>query len=225
MFWLLPESYQDIQVFDKKKHTITEAYFAIWDEDWNLLEDLHLLLKNDDGEVIGEQQAFETTGINPETHLLDPDTITYTEGREKLLAMLTRHKIPKKRKHYMPAGHNILFDLNFIWEQLIEKEDWEKTVHYGKKMDTYIVCTFLQDMGILPDDLGKLTSLVEYFGIPMGKAHTARGDIEMNIDVYKAIKAMMYSKKQDMAAISTNSLLEIIEQWKTKDETCKKLGY
>ncbi len=36
--------------FNKKEHTITEAYFAIWDEEWNLLDDLHLLLKNTENE-------------------------------------------------------------------------------------------------------------------------------------------------------------------------------
>ena len=46
--------------FDMIEHTINEAYFAIWDKDWNLLEDLHLYLKNDDGEIYGTAEALPT---------------------------------------------------------------------------------------------------------------------------------------------------------------------
>ena len=89
--------------------------------------------------------------------------------------------------------------------------DWEKYCHYGKKIDTYPIVTFLQDIGYLPMDLGRLTSLVEYFKIPMGQAHNAREDIKMNIEVYKKIKELMKMKKMEIANANHNSLLEIIE--------------
>jgi len=200
---------------DPKTHSLLTAYFAVYDENDNFIDDLDLQLKpENESDIVVTPGAMNVNGINLEEHLADSNTVTYAEGNKKLLALLNKHKIPRKRSHYIPSGHNILFDLNFIWEQLTPREDWEKTVHYGKKMDTYIVCTFLQDMGIIPEDVAKLTQLVEYFGIPMGKAHTARGDIEMNIEVYKAIKSLMQVKKAEIANISTNSLLEIIEQWK-----------
>ena len=197
---------------DSKTHSLLTAYFAIYDEDLNFIDDLDLQLKPESESLIMVTSgAMAVNNINLEEHLADPNTVTYKEGAKQLLALLNRNKIPRKRKHYMSSGHNIPFDEDFIWNQLLPKEDWEKTVHYGKKTDTYSICTFLQNMGILPDDLGKLTSLVDYFGIPMGEAHTAKGDIKMNVEVYKAIKAMMQAKKLEMGNTSTNSLLEIIE--------------
>lgn len=196
---------------DSKKHTLLTAYFAIYDKDLNLIEDLDLQLKPEDtSNIVCTKEAMEVTGIDLQEHLNDVKTITYEEGKKLLLSMLDRNKIKKKRKHYIPSGHNILFDLGFIWEQFIPKDEWEKTIHYGKKIDTYIICSFLQAIDLLPSDLGKLTGLVDYFKLPMGQAHNAREDIKMNVEVFKEMISM-FRKNSNMNGVSS-SLLEIIEQ-------------
>lgn len=197
------------------RHSLLTAYFGVFDQDMNLIDELDLQLKPENGDIpnmIISKEAMKVTGINLQDHLNDPQTLTYKQGHDKLKELLERNKTKGKRRHYIPCGHNISFDLDFIWSQLMEKSQWEKTVHYGKKLDTYQICTFLQEVGMLPKDLGKLTSLVEYFKIPMGQAHNAREDILMNAAVYRRIRDLMSEKKVENATLSGSSLLEIIEE-------------
>ncbi len=193
-----------------KVHPLLTAYFAVCDQDHNIIDDLSLQLKPDDpSKMILEQEALDVNKINIQEHLADPNTITYAEGRVKLKQFLIKHKIKGKRKHYIPCGHNVSFDKDFVWQWLMPQEEFEEEVHY-RTLDTSMVTTFLKDIGIFPEELGNLGSLVEYFNLPKKEAHQAKGDVWMNIDVYKAMKAMMKDRKKDMIS-GTNSLLEIIE--------------
>jgi hypothetical protein len=201
--------------FDKHNHTITEAYFAIWDEEWNMLEDLHLFLKNDDGEIHGEEQAFQATGIDPESQLLDPNTVTYTEGRDQLLAMLERHKIPKKRTHYRYLGQNIVyFDIPCMEAQgfLNEKQAKKAGINHNS-LDTTLMVTWLKDMDMLPSNVGSISSLVEYFGLPKGTAHRAKDDVHMQKEIYIRLCEMMKKASQAnlLAQGQDNDLLKIVE--------------
>ena len=199
--------------FDKKEHTINEAYFAIWNEDKVLLEDLHLLLKNDEGEIHGTQEAYEVTGINPEEHLANPETVTYTEGRNRLLEMLTRHKIPKKRNHYRFLGQNIVyFDIPFMEAQgFLSEEQRKKAGIHHNSLDTTGIVTWLKEIDLLPSNVGSISSLVDYFDLPKGTAHTAKGDVHMQKDIYFKLCDIM--KKNTMANLNTVSsdLLKIVE--------------
>tara|TARA_R100000951_G_scaffold115132_2_gene122215 strand:+ start:2131 stop:2775 length:645 start_codon:yes stop_codon:yes gene_type:complete len=201
--------------FDKKNDTINEAYFAIWDENWNLLEDLHLLLKNNDGEIHGTQEAYDITGINPEEHLANPETITYAEGKIKILAMLGRHKIYKKRNHFRFLGANIVyFDIPFMNEQdLLTEEEYKKAGVHHNSLDTTLIVTWLKEIGILPSNVGSVSSLIEYFGLVKGKAHTAKADVEMTKEIY--IRLCDLLKKSTVAnlgaAQADNDLLKIVE--------------
>lgn len=92
----------------------------------------------------------------------------------------------------------------------MDKETWNKYVHYNT-LDTLRILTFLQDIGFLPVELGKLGSMVEYFNIPMGQAHNAKEDTRMTVDVYQAMRKLLMTQKNTINESSNNSLLEIIE--------------
>ena len=194
-----------------KIHTLLTAYFAVCDGDLNVIDEIYLQLKpEDESKILVEAGAMNINKINLNEHLKDPNTLTYAEGNKKLQEMLNKNKIKGKRKHYMPCGHNVGFDKDFIWEQLIEKEDFEKTVHY-RTLDTSSITNFLKDVGIFPKELGNLMSLVNYFNIPMGEAHNARGDVLMNIEVYRAMRLLMNTKKNEFIGTTNTSLLKIVE--------------
>lgn len=196
---------------DHTKHDLLTAYFAIYDKNLNIIDDLYLQLKPSDGRYPNaEQAALDVTKINLEEHLADSNTVTYAEGSKKLVALLERHKIKGKRRHYRPAGHNIGFDRPFVWKYLLPEDEWRKTVHHNS-LDTLRILTFLQDVGMLPPELGTLTSMVSYFNIQMGEAHNAREDIKMNVEVYKCLRNMLRSKKESLAGVDSNSLLQIVE--------------
>jgi len=46
----------------------------------------------------------------------------------------------------------------------------------------------------------------------MGQAHDAKEDIRMTVDVYKAYRKLMQNSKGDIAGVSSNSLLDIVER-------------
>ena len=197
---------------NERKHEILTAYFTIYTQDLEFIDELELMLKPDDSNkvIIYEPEALEVTGIILEDHLKNPNTITYSEGIKKLNAFLTKHKIPHKRKHFRIGGQNVEFDRKFLSEIMSDEEGWEKLVHHGN-LDTFRICTFLQDCDLLPADIGNLGSLVEYFGLPMGQAHNAKADVKMTIEVYRAMKKMMLERKNNMSGISDNDLLSIVE--------------
>lgn len=196
---------------DPQRHSILTAYFAIYNSNWDKIDELELFLKPDSGEIVAVQEALDVTGIDLKTHLNDPRTVTYTEGKNILLEKLTKYKIKGKRKHYRPCGQNIGFDESFVMAQLVPEEEWRKLVHY-RALDTLQILTFLQDIGYLPVDLGNLESQVEYFNIPKGKAHDAKEDIRMTVDVYKAYCKLLESKKDNISGVSSNNLLSIVER-------------
>ena len=200
---------------DCNTHTLLTAYFAVCDQEtMELKDDLYLKLKPDDIVKLNlSPGAMEVNKINIKKHLSDPNTITYQEGKVKLLEFLNKNKIQsvRKKRHFQPCGHNVQFDKDFIFAQLVSREDWEKIVHY-RTLDTSSICSFLKDVGILPNYIGSLTSLVKYFNMNVEDAHDAKGDVMMNIEVYKQIRHLMKIKKEDFAGSIEANLLEIIEK-------------
>lgn len=201
---------------DPHQHTITEAYFAIWDEKWNLIEDLHLLLKNDEGQVNGTKEAFEVTGIDPIEHLKNPDTVTYSEGRKKLSEMLTRNKIPGKKLHYRYLGQNILsFDIPFMEIQgFFTKEDAKKHGIGHNSIDSTVIVTWLKDIGMIPNDVGSISSLVDYLQLEKTTAHRAKDDVHMQKEIYVKISNMFKQNMVDKLKSSdvfNSDLLKVIE--------------
>lgn len=193
-------------------HSLLTAYFAVCDKDLKMMDELYLQLKPEDLSKINVTEgAMKVNNINLEEHLKDPNTVTYEEGQKILLNFFAKHKIKGKRKSLQPCGHNVAFDKDMIWHQLVPKDVWEKDVHY-RTLDTSPVCSFLKDVNLIPQDVGSLTSLVEYFGIPMGEAHNARGDVLMNIEVYKAMRNLMKEKKEGFTGVTNSSLLQIVER-------------
>jgi DNA polymerase III alpha subunit (gram-positive type) len=196
---------------DEHRESLLTAYFVAYSPSWEKLGDIELFLKPDDGQIVAEQEALDVTGINIEEHLKDPRTVTYSEGAKQLKEFLEQFKIKGKRSHYRPCGQNVGFDIRFVNAKLIPQEEWKKLVHY-RPLDTLQILTFLQDVEFLPKDLGNLSSQVEYFNIPKGQAHDAKEDIRMTVDVYRAYCKLMQDKKDNMAGVTGNSLLEIVER-------------
>jgi len=197
---------------DPNVHSLLTAYFAVVDEDLNFIDDLYLQLKPQDvAKIIVTKEAMNVNGIDLEEHLIDPATITYEEGRVVLKDFLEKYKIKGKRHSFIPAGHNVQFDKDMIWTQVMPKEDWGKLVHY-RTIDTFAICAFMKAIGFFPNDVDSLTSLVEYYKIPMKEAHNAKGDVQMNIEVFRSMVNAFKVRKDQYAGIVSGSLLEIVEE-------------
>jgi len=170
-------------------------YMGIMDENFKLVDELYLKLKPDGRLPVAQADALRVNGINLAQHLADPETITYSAGREKLTAMLKKyHKKTGKINNIKPLGYNVPFDERFTWTHLMPHPEWIKLMHY-KRIDVMERVDFLKEAGWFPQDLGSLGSVVDYLQLPKRAAHNAREDTLMTVDVYKKLLEIMRSKK------------------------------
>lgn len=194
---------------DPKKGDVLTAYYAIVECDtFRIVEEIYLKLKPDgDRMPVANPQALRVNGIDLRLHMADPETITYSQGKEKIKALLSKHREKGRWSNLRVLGYNVDFDLAFEYEYLLTKEEWEKFVHYVTA-DPKRYVDFLKDCGWLPKDVGSLVSAVEFFGIPKRGAHNAKEDSLMTLEVYKKLIELMNSKKEGGATQDLISLLE-----------------
>jgi DNA polymerase III epsilon subunit-like protein len=184
-------------------------YMCVMDENFKICDELYLKLKPDGGRPpVTEAQALKINGINIRDHLADPTTITYSEGKKQLQAMLGKfsQKIGRSM-NIRPLGYNVPFDENFTWKHLISREEWLQLMHY-KRVDVMERVDFLKEAGWFPQDLGSLGTVVDYLQLPKRAAHNAKEDTLMCVDVYRKLLELMKSKKDGGTAQDLISLLE-----------------
>lgn len=185
-------------------------YMGLFDEDFKPLDELYLKLKPNDGRLpIAHAGALEVNKIDIHAHLDDPETVTYAEGNKKLVDMLNRfYKKEGRASNLKAVGHNIFFDQKFVWKYLMPFDQWEKLFHY-KSICTMQRADFLKEASWFPPELGSLSTINDYLGLPKRNAHNAKDDSIMCIEVYKKILDIMKSKKANAApAQDLISLLE-----------------
>lgn len=184
-------------------------YGGIFDENLKLVEELYLKLKPDNGKLpIAEAGALNVNKIDIKSHIEDPETITYSEAKLKIVSMLKKYSKKTGRvNNIRPLGYNVPFDIKWVQYYLIPKQEWESFFHY-KYVDVMQNIDFLKDSSWFSQDLGSLTSVVDYLQIPKRSAHNAKEDTLMAIDVHKKILEIMSSKKDGGQAQDLISLLE-----------------
>lgn len=204
----IPFDFETGGLNEKTSDALT-LYIAVMDEEFKIVDELDLKLKPDGRLPIAEAGALKVNGINLQEHLINPDTITYSEAKKKIVSMLKKHL--KKNGRYSnlrPLGQNIPFDLRFMWEHLVPKDEWDQIVHYGL-IDTKPIVDFLKDVGWFPRDLGSLDSIVNFLGVPKRAFHNAKEDTLMVVDVYKKLIEIMKSKKEGGG--QTQDLIALLE--------------
>jgi oligoribonuclease (3'-5' exoribonuclease) len=183
--------------------------FLMLDEDFKILDELNLRLKPDGRLPVANSRALEVNKIDLNKHVMDPNTITYAEGKDKLVSMLKKYL--KKRGKYsnlILMGYNIRgFDNRWLQHHLVDKTTLNSLVHY-KYLDVADEIDVLKRHGWLPPTLGTLGSAVEFFGIPKGEAHVAKDDILMTVGVFRKVKELLESKKNGGSSSDLISLLE-----------------
>jgi DNA polymerase III alpha subunit (gram-positive type) len=182
---------------------------AIVDEDLKVVEELDMKLKPDGGRLpLADAGALKVNGINLNKHLEDPETTTYSEANVKIVQMIQKYfKKTGKFSNIRPLGYNLSFDIDFVQKYVIHFKEWNSLISYNEVDPKHIV-SFLKDCGWLPPELGKLVSVVKYFDISMGVAHTAKADALATVEVYKKLKELMESKKNGGQSVDLIQMLE-----------------
>lgn len=165
-------------------HKINEMvqFSAIVEIDGKVEEEMNLFIQPTRWDCI-EQGALDTTGMTIE------QLRTFEEPAaafSKLQSMFNRYidKYDREDK-FFPAGHNVVFDINFLqafWKQHGDKygigsyQNWHS-------IDTRIIASWLLYSGQLKGvENVKLGTLCAYFGIPI-QAHDSMSDIRATRDL------------------------------------------
>jgi oligoribonuclease (3'-5' exoribonuclease) len=206
--------WQDTETFglDPKINPVATVYMALYDENDKFIDDINLKVKPDSMEgMVVDHETEKIHGINWDKHVGDPNTILYSEANKRITDFLIKYKIPKAKKSFKPCGQNVVFDINYLRNTIFTLEEWDKLFHY-RYTDTLAVLGYLQDVNLVPGDLGNLGSLVEYFDIKSGGFHDARNDVKMTVEVYKKMKGLILGlKSANMIAGSNIDLLKVVE--------------
>jgi oligoribonuclease (3'-5' exoribonuclease) len=191
---------------------LATVYMALYDDKDVFIEDIDLKVKPDSlDNMVVERETEKIHGIIWEEHIANPQTITYSEAKVRIEEFLAKHKIPKAKKSFKPCGQNVPFDVNYLKNSIFDHASWEKLFHH-RYLDTLVILNFLQDLDLVPSDLGSLTSQVEYFGLKNGEFHDARADIKMTVEVYKKQRGLILGLKKANIISSVNvDLLKAVE--------------
>jgi len=170
--------------------SLLTAYFATYDENYNLLGELDLRLRPDDGIYHVDGRALaEVNKIDIRS--LYSESITYKEGATKLYNYLMSMYGSEPTTMLTPVGSGIKGDITHITDKLVSVGSWDKFVSY-RVIDICSVARFFQLMGKLPEDLALgLDSLKDHFGIKVdGNLHEAKTDTLIGVEVYKELRKL-----------------------------------
>jgi oligoribonuclease (3'-5' exoribonuclease) len=169
---------------EKEKHSLLTSYFIVTDNKFNIINELSLEMKPNDGNYILTGDSMNVNRIDLKVH--DRLAKTYKESGTILYNWLKELTDDGKNK-FRAIGLGIHGDIDWITYYLINRNSWEKFVFY-QKIEISSITQFLKICGLFPDDVsGSLESLSKYFGIEFNEndAHSAKYDTQKTMEVYK----------------------------------------
>lgn len=164
---------------DEKAHTLLSLYGLVLDHKLNILDSIDLKIKPDDGVYHLDIEALKVNKIDISEH--DKVALKETEASKKLRDFLFL-KCPTTEK-LTPAGHGISLDVRFAIEFCPDF----RTLCERRWLDTAAIGQFLQVLGKIPTTLNSLGELCSHYGIDTSKSHDAKGDVEMEHLLLKAM--------------------------------------
>lgn len=167
------------------QYSLLTAYFLVADKQFNVVDDLYLFVKPDDGIYRVSGEALNVNRIDLKVH--ETKAITYKEAGTKLYDFLKIHsKHGSDRLNIV--GHNVAFDRDQITRNLMSRITWDNFCSYRMR-DTSVISGYLIDCGILPETSAGLKALVKYFDISFdeNQQHDAKYDVTQTLAVYKAL--------------------------------------
>ncbi len=175
---------------EREKYSLLSVYLMATDDQFNVIGDLYLYLKPDDGIYRVCAEAMNVNKINLVEH--DTRAIPYKEGSTKLYNWLKQLTNEGKTKATV-VGHGVYGDVEWIIWHLMSRGSWETFTSY-RKLDTQAVCQFLKACGLFPETVsGSLISIAQYFGIKVDEnaCHDAKYDTELTHKVFVSLVKQM----------------------------------
>ena len=165
-------------------YSLLTAYFEVLDEQFNVLDSLDLAIKPQDDMYHVTAEALAVNKINLIEH--DKTAVPKSLAGQQLRNFLIKNSEMGKIK-LVPLGHNVSYDLQTIYRELLNKREAERYLSYGSE-DTGVLGRTLKRLGLIPEQLStSLSSYAKFYGIEVTAAHTASGDTKTTVAVFKAM--------------------------------------
>jgi DNA polymerase III alpha subunit (gram-positive type) len=163
--------------------SLLTCFIAILDEKLDIVDTLDLKCKPNDGLYKVNGRAMEINGIVLGEH--DKEAKPYHECSCLIRVFLEKNY---QGEVFKPIGQNIKFDMMRLCEQIVNEKMWYQYVSY-RTLDTGTIGGFAIELGLVPIDFkAGLGNMAEYFKVgKQEEKHTAKGDVLLNINVYKAL--------------------------------------
>jgi DNA polymerase III alpha subunit (gram-positive type) len=159
---------------------------AVTDKEFNILDTLQFSLRPSNTYVVSPE-AMQVNKIDLAQHA--GEAIYPDSARLKFENLLTEGLTRTGLRRLVPAGHNVGFDLSFLYAQIMPESDFRKYCTYPA-LDTASVARFLANAGVIKSPCN-LVSLREQFGIDTGTAHSAHSDVLATIQLAKLFTSFL----------------------------------
>jgi len=169
-----------------KEVALLSAHFAVCDKDFNVIDELDILSKPNDGQYVVTARALEINKINLIEH--DKVALTYSQAGAQLRQFLWKYSDNGKVK-LIPMGKNVGFDVIKVTDNYLGAKTWNEFVSY-RLYDITTMVIYLKNVGKLSQEApDSLEGLARYFDIPID-AHTAKGDNLSGIELVKKLESL-----------------------------------
>jgi DNA polymerase III epsilon subunit-like protein len=175
---------------DPQKHSLLTASFVVLDDDLKQVDKVDLSIAPDEAYRV-TPEALRVNKIDIVEHSQVAMDVLF--ARTKLCEFLD---LWSKKGRLTVVGHNVGFDLRFIYAQLLPQAEWESRCSY-RVLDTQVVAQFLQLTGVIPGGSASLKSLAMQFGVPQLEAHTASDDALVTAEVLRRLFGSVKGFKAD----------------------------
>lgn len=159
---------------------------ATTDKNFNILDTLTFSLRPADQYVVSPE-ALRVNQIDLAKHA--EESIYADSARLKFEKLLSDGLTKTGFRRLIPAGHNLNFDLGFLYAQLIPESDFRQYCTYPA-LDTAAVARFLWAADFIEGPCN-LVALRKQFNIETGTAHSAESDVLATIQLAKTFTAIL----------------------------------
>lgn len=163
------------------------------------------------------------TYINPETHIPTRATDIHGITDEDVKGAPTYKQIADRVTDLLNnttvVGHNVTFDLNFVQHILLERSNTQDDLHM-EYVDTWEFANRLH----LPVHDYKLQTLLAFYGIDPGEAHTAYDDARATLELFNDLR-YEYAHKDEIEAQRKAAELEARRQKKEAEKAARAAAF
>jgi DNA polymerase III epsilon subunit-like protein len=146
---------------------------------------LYLQIKSD--QYIVSPGALSVNKIDLVQHT--ENGISLAEAQQRFKYFVTAGLAATGKNRLIPAGHNVPFDVKFVWKFLMPENVWGGVCTHPS-LDTAVIARFLNAAGRISGGCS-LVTLRGRFGIETGSAHNAEVDNLATIELAKQFISMV----------------------------------